>query len=76
MDFVVFIGIIGGVIVSLGNFYIVIVLVVGVMEWILEILDMDGELEVDVECRVLFLKFYGEVEYWNVYFLYLMRKDI
>lgn len=76
MDFVVFIGIIGGVIVSLGNFYIVIVLVVGVMEWILEILDMDGELEVDVGCRVLFLKFYGEVEYWNVYFLYLMRKDI
>ena len=76
VDFVVFTGIIGGAIASLGNFYTAIVSAVGATERILEILDMDGELEVDVERRASSLKLHGEVEYRNVHFSYPTRKDI
>lgn len=76
VDFVVFTGIIGGAIASLGNFYTAIVSAVGATERILEILDMDGELEVEQERTTSSLKLKGEVEYRNVSFSYPTRKDI
>ncbi|NRB50201.1 MAG: ATP-binding cassette domain-containing protein [Saprospiraceae bacterium] len=76
VDFVVFTGIIGGAIASLGNFYTAIVSAVGATERILEILDMDGELEVALEQNTSTLNLQGEVEYRNVHFSYPTRKDI
>ncbi len=76
VDFVVFTGIIGGAIASLGNFYTAIVSAVGATERILEILDMDGEVEVAQERNTSDLKFKGEVEYRHVSFSYPTRKDI
>jgi len=76
VDFVVFTGIIGGAIASLGNFYTAIVSAVGATERILDILDMDGELKVKEERTVSTLKLQGEVEYRNVHFSYPTRKDI
>ena len=76
VDFVVFTGIIGGAIASLGNFYTAIVSAVGATERILEILDMDGELEVALEQNTSTLNLQGGVEYRNVHFSYPTRKDI
>lgn len=76
VDFVVFTGIIGGAIASLGNFYTAIVSAVGATERILDILDMDGELKVEEERKISNLKLQGEVEYRNVHFSYPTRKDI
>lgn len=76
VDFVVFTGIIGGAIASLGNFYTAIVSAVGATERILDILDMDGELQVKEERSVSNLDLNGAVEYRNVHFSYPTRKDI
>lgn len=76
VDFVVFTGIIGGAIASLGNFYTAIVSAVGATERILEIIDMHGELEVELEQNTSTLKLQGEVQYRNVHFSYPTRKDI
>lgn len=76
VDFVVFTGIIGGAIASLGNFYTAIVSAVGATERILDIMEMDGELEVREEQIPTRLKLQGEVEYRQVHFSYPTRKDI
>lgn len=76
VDFVVFTGIIGGAIASLGNFYTAIVAAVGATERILDIMDTDGELEVQEERTTAHLAFRGEVEYRHVNFSYPTRKDI
>ncbi len=76
VDFVVFTGIIGGAIASLGNFYTAIVSAVGATERILDILAMKGELEVPETRSATNLKLQGEVEYRNVHFSYPTRKDI
>lgn len=76
VDFVVFTGIIGGAIASLGNFYTSIVSAVGATERILEILGMDSELEVAEEYKPSQLNLKGEVVYENVHFSYPTRKDI
>lgn len=76
VDFVVFTGIIGGAIASLGNFYTAIVAAVGATERILDILDTDGELHVKEEKQASQLKLQGAVAYRNVHFSYPTRKDI
>lgn len=76
VDFVVFTGIIGGAIASLGNFYTAIVSAVGATERILDILGMESELEVAEEYRPSALDLKGEVVYENVHFSYPTRKDI
>jgi len=76
VDFVVFTGIIGGAIASLGNFYTAIVSAVGATERILDILGMESELEVAEEYRPSTLDLKGEVVYENVHFSYPTRKDI
>lgn len=76
VDFVVFTGIIGGAIASLGNFYTAIVSAVGATERILDILGMDSELEVAEEYQPSKLNLKGEVVYENVHFSYPTRKDI
>ncbi len=76
VDFVVFTGIIGGAIASLGNFYTAIVSAVGATERILDILGMESELEVADEYQASKLNLKGEVVYENVHFSYPTRKDI
>lgn len=76
VDFVVFTGIIGGAIASLGNFYTAIVSAVGATERILDIMGMDSELEVAEEYQPSKLNLKGEVVYENVHFSYPTRKDI
>ncbi len=76
VDFVVFTGIIGGAIASLGNFYTSIVSAVGATERIWEILEMESELEVAEEYKPSQLDLKGEVVYENVHFSYPTRKDI
>lgn len=76
VDFVVFTGIIGGAIASLGNFYTAIVSAVGATERILDILGMDSELEVAEEYQPSKLNLKGEVVYEHVHFSYPTRKDI
>lgn len=76
VDFVVFTGIIGGAIASLGNFYTSIVSAVGATERIWEILSMESELEVAEEYKPSQLNLKGEVVYENVHFSYPTRKDI
>lgn len=76
VDFVVFTGIIGGAIASLGNFYTAIVAAVGATERILDIMETEGELDVREERPKSDLKFQGAVEYRQVNFSYPTRKDI
>ena len=78
VNFVVFTGIIGAAIASLGNFYSTIVSAIGATERIFEILEKPSEIEVKKEdaatTAVLNLK--GDIEYKNVQFAYPTREDV
>lgn len=76
VDFVVFTGIIGGAIASLGNFYTTIVSAIGATERMLEIIDMESELTVPSDYKPSSLTLKGEVVYEDVNFSYPTRKDI
>ncbi len=76
VDFVVFTGIIGGAIASLGNFYTEIVSAVGATERILDILKEDSEvgaMEPDSAQQPVLT---GLIEYQNVHFSYPTRADV
>ncbi|MEZ5044345.1 MAG: ABC transporter transmembrane domain-containing protein [Saprospiraceae bacterium] len=76
VDFVVFTGIIGGAIASLGNFYTTIVSAIGATERMLEIIGMESELKVPSDYKAPSLTLKGEVVYEDVNFSYPTRKDI
>ena len=76
VNFVVFTGLIGASIASLGNFYTELVSAVGATERIQDILDEEPEVEVKAPASELPLKLKGSIEYQNVAFSYPTRKDV
>ncbi len=76
VDFVVFTGIIGGAIASLGNFYTEIVSAVGATERILDILKEDSEVEPLKSNVTKRIGLTGNITYKNVQFAYPTRKDV
>jgi ATP-binding cassette, subfamily B, bacterial len=76
LDFVVFTGIIGAAIASLGSFYTEIVSAVGATERILDILDEPSEIELEKQSTVAAQRFQGNIEYRAVHFSYPSRKDV
>jgi ATP-binding cassette, subfamily B, bacterial len=76
LDFVVFTGIIGAAIASLGSFYTEIVSAVGATERILDILDEPSEIELGQQNNASVQRFQGDIEYQGVHFAYPSRKDL
>lgn len=76
VDFVVFTGIIGGAIASLGSFYTEIVSAIGATERILDILAEKGELSSPPRKPTAKLKLKGSVAFEQVFFSYPSRPDI
>jgi ABC-type multidrug transport system fused ATPase/permease subunit len=77
IDFVIYTGVIGGAIVSLGNFYTTIVSAVGAAERILDILDEKSEIELK-ELKPLNPeeRFSGSINLKEISFHYPTRPDI
>lgn len=75
VDFVVFTGIIGGAIASLGSFYTEIVSAMGATERILDILAEDGEIP-PRENKNMPITIEGKIVFEDVWFSYPSRKDV
>lgn len=77
VDFVVFTGIIGGAIASLGSLYTQLVSAVGSSERILEILNESPEIELRTTKKLTQEdRFTGDISFENVHFSYPTRPDI
>jgi len=76
VDFVVFTGIIGGAIASIGSFYTEIVSAIGATERIQEILKEDSEVEITPPSYQQLPRLSGEIDYENVHFAYPSRSDM
>ncbi len=78
VDFVVYTGIIGASIASLGSFYTQLVAAIGAAERILDIMEEPGEIELAEEIKPLKKeeRFRGTVALENVWFSYPSRPDI
>lgn len=76
VNFVVFTGIIGGAIASLGSFYTELVAAVGATERILEIMDKPSEVAVKTPAPQPAARFTGAIEYQQVHFAYPGRPDV
>ncbi len=77
IDFVVFTGIIGGAIASLGSFYTELVSAIGATERILEILDQPSEISEERTASPAPAKrLQGAIAFRDVHFSYPSRKDM
>lgn len=78
VDFVVFTGIIGGAIASLGSFYTEIISAIGATERVQEILDQPSEIELkkEAEPHKPVKRLNGDIVYRNVQFAYPTRPDV
>ncbi len=76
VDFVVFTGIIGGAIASLGNFYTEIVSAIGATERVQEILNQPSEVELRDAQLLPEERFEGNITYEDVHFSYPSRPDV
>ncbi|MBV6426051.1 MAG: Multidrug resistance ABC transporter ATP-binding and permease protein [Haliscomenobacter sp.] len=76
VDFVVFTGIIGGAIASLGSLYTEMVSAMGATDRILEILAQDPEIRLEEPQGPPLSRFTGAIEYRDVEFSYPSRKDV
>ncbi len=76
VDFVVFTGIIGGSIASLGTFYTEIVAAVGATERIVEILHLPSELSITPDSQHSKRRLSGKISYEGVHFSYPTRPDV
>lgn len=76
VDFVVFTGIIGAAIASLGSFYTEMVSAVGATERMMEILDEPAEVHLTEQAPEGVTRFKGAIEYKSVHFSYPSRKDV
>lgn len=76
VDFVVFTGIIGGAIASLGSLYTEMVSAMGATDRILEILAQDPEIRLEEPHGHPLPRFAGAIEYREVQFSYPSRKDV
>lgn len=76
VNFVVFTGIIGAAIASLGNFYSTIVASIGATERIFEILEKPSEVDIEQGEKQDPIKLNSSIEYKNVQFSYPTREDV
>ena len=76
VDFVVFTGIIGGAIASLGSLYTEMVSAMGATDRILEILAQDPEIRLEEPQGPPLPRFAGAIAYRDVEFSYPSRKDV
>ena len=76
VDFVVFTGIIGGAIASIGSFYTELVSAIGATERIQEILKEDSEVEITPPSDQPLPRLKGEIDYEDVHFSYPSRADM
>lgn len=76
VNFIVFTGIIGGAIASIGNFYATIVAAVGATDRIMDILELESEVTVTKTPHSVGSKFIGKIQYDKVHFSYPTRKDV
>ncbi|MEN0006262.1 MAG: ABC transporter transmembrane domain-containing protein [Bacteroidota bacterium] len=76
VDFVVFTGIIGGAIASLGSFYTQIVSAVGATDRILDIMEVPSEVACEDSTDQAPLHLNGEITFDNIHFSYPTRKDV
>jgi ATP-binding cassette subfamily B protein len=77
VDFVIYTGIIGASIVSLGNFYTTIVSAVGAAERILDIMEQDVEIDLSpIEPLKPEERFAGNIQFRDLKFSYPSRPDI
>ena len=77
VDFVIYTGVIGGAIMSLGNFYTVIIAAVGSAERILDIIEEESEIDlVDLKPLAKAEQFSGAIDFQNINFAYPSRPDI
>lgn len=77
IDFVIYTGVIGGSIVSLGTFYTTIVSAVGAAERIFEIMEEKAEIELSrLEPLKPEERFSGAIRFENISFVYPTRTDI
>ncbi len=75
-SFIMYTGILGGAIASLGNLYVSLAGAVGATERIQKILQEGSEVELSDGQEETPLDLNGEIEYKNVHFSYPTRKDI
>lgn len=76
VDFVVFTGIIGAAIASVGSFYTELVAAIGATERIQEILNEDSEVEVLAPADQQLPRLKGEIHYEDIHFSYPTRTDV
>lgn len=76
VNFIVFTGLIGASIASLGSFYTEIVAAVGATDRILEIMEAKKEIQSRKVEGPLSRRFTGHIEYRNVHFAYPTRQDV
>ncbi|MEM6380148.1 MAG: ABC transporter transmembrane domain-containing protein, partial [Bacteroidota bacterium] len=76
VNFVVFTGLIGASIASLGNFYAELVSAVGATERIQDILSEESEVTARPSNQNPTFRFNGKIQYQDVHFSYPTRKDV
>lgn len=76
LTFVTYTFIIGASIAGLGNFYTEIIGALGGTERIREILNMKGEIDLEVKPDIKPMDIYGDIRFENVQFRYPTRQDI
>jgi ABC-type multidrug transport system fused ATPase/permease subunit len=74
VNFIIFTGIIGGAIASLGTFYTELITALGAGERIVDILQMPGERNIDIS-RPISKRFQGKIDFNQVFFAYPSRPE-
>jgi ABC-type multidrug transport system fused ATPase/permease subunit len=74
VNFIIFTGIIGGAIASLGTFYTELIAALGAGERIVDILQMPGERNID-SSKPISKRFQGKIDFSEVFFAYPSRPE-
>jgi ABC-type multidrug transport system fused ATPase/permease subunit len=74
VNFIIFTGIIGGAIASLGTFYTELITALGAGERIVDILQMPGERNID-SSKPISKRFQGKIDFTQVFFAYPSRPE-
>jgi ATP-binding cassette subfamily B protein len=74
VNFIIFTGIIGGAIASLGTFYTELITALGAGERIVDILQMPGERNIDSP-KPISKRFHGKIDFNQVFFAYPSRPE-
>ena len=74
VNFIIFTGIIGGAIASLGTFYTELIAALGAGERIVDILQMPGERNIDSP-KPISKRFHGKIDFNQVFFAYPSRPE-